>query len=131
MNNNDNSQIILYIEDDPASKKLLTSLINSYKSITVLTAWSAEKGIHLANHHKPQIIFLDINLPCMCGREAVQHLLANPDLHQTKIIALSADANPNNIESALRLGFHDYLTKPINISDIVSIINTTFSLNHV
>jgi CheY-like chemotaxis protein len=93
----------------------------------LITAWSAEEGIKLADTHIPQLIFLDINLPCMSGREAITHLLDNPKLQSTTIIALSADFIPHHIQSALSLGFHDYITKPIDLSHFKIIIEKLFN----
>lgn len=117
---------ILYIEDDPASKKLLQGMVNHFPHIQLITAWSAEEGIKLAGLHLPKLIFLDINLPSMSGREAISHLHENTQLAATTIIALSADAIPAHIASAMELGFHDYLTKPIDLLKIKSIIEKIF-----
>ncbi len=116
------TKIILYIEDDPASKKILQSLVDDFDDITLVTAWSAEEGIKLAGKLSPQLIFLDINLPCMCGHEAIQHLITIPELAHTQFVALIESATPLQIETSLRLGFNDYIAKPSDISKPINVI---------
>lgn len=117
---------ILYIEDDPASKKLLQAVVNNYTDVQLITAWSAEEGLKQADEHLPALVFLDINLPCMCGNEAINHLQKNPKLANTRFYALSADAFPDSIDRALKNGFHGYITKPVDLNIITRIIDDIF-----
>ena len=115
---------ILYIEDDPASKAMLGMLFDPYPGITFLTAWTAEEGIHIATEHKPELIFIDINLPCMDGKWAITKLKENPVLKNTRMVALSADALKSQIDKAMTYGFDQYLTKPAEVEDLFSIIES-------
>ena len=116
---------VLYIEDDPASKKLLQQFLLAYPGINFITAWSAEEGIVLARQHQPELIFLDIMLPCMDGREAVQKLRQEAVAGDTPIYAISADAIPANIDRAMACGFNGYITKPVNLQAIRDIVDST------
>ena len=120
----DAKMTILYIEDDPASKAMLGMLFEPYPAIKFLTAWTAEEGIHVATEHKPELIFIDINLPCMDGKWAITRLKENPDLKDTQMVALSADALKSQIEKAMTYGFDQYLTKPVDVQDLFNIIES-------
>ncbi|MFT4927128.1 MAG: signal transduction histidine kinase/ActR/RegA family two-component response regulator [Phenylobacterium sp.] len=123
---------MLYIEDNPASVKLLQQLFNhKYPTITLLTADTAEKGIVIAKSKCPDMIFIDINLPQMSGNEAVAVLKAVPYLKQVQMIALSADAHAKQIKKALGAGFDDYLTKPVDLAKISQLLSTFDSGNKV
>lgn len=115
---------VLYIEDNQASIQLLQQLFdNKYPTITLLTTDTAEKGIIVAKGKRPDIIFIDINLPLMSGIEAVANLKCLPELKSTYMVALSADAQPKQIEKARIAGFDDYLTKPVDLVKLSGLLN--------
>jgi CheY-like chemotaxis protein len=62
---------------------------------------------------------MDINLPGISGLEAMKILRADPTTAHIPIIALSANAVPNYIETALEAGFFNYLTKPIRVNQFM------------
>jgi CheY-like chemotaxis protein len=113
---------ILYVEDDSASIEVIQLLLASYQGLTLFTARTAEEGIIVADKYVPDLIFLDINLPVMSGRDALTVLKLNPKLQNTLIIALSADAHQHRIKKALAAGFDDYFTKPIDVQQILDVI---------
>ncbi len=118
----ENKQKILYIEDNPASRVLLESLLSDYPQIELLTANNGEDGVEMANAQLPQLIFIDINLPKMSGITAIKILKGNLKLSDTKMFALSADVLPEQINKAMLAGFDDYLTKPIDMKAFIRIV---------
>lgn len=111
---------VLYIEDDPDNQSLMRHILArlSEVEIEMLTAHNAELGIDLARKHLPDVILMDINLPGMNGLEAVQKLKQAQETRAIPVIAISADATPVAIGSAMKYGFEDYITKPINVKEI-------------
>ncbi|MCH8157316.1 MAG: response regulator, partial [Nitrospinae bacterium] len=73
--------------------------------------------------HQPDLILLDINLPDMDGFEVFQKLQALADTRNIPVVALSANAMERDIRRALESGFHDYITKPIQISSFLAVID--------
>ena len=90
--------------------------------IFMISAHNAELGIELAKKEKPDMIILDINLPGMNGYEALTKLHNLEEMEDTPIIALSANAMPKDIEKGIEAGFKRYLTKPINVEEVVDVI---------
>jgi signal transduction histidine kinase/CheY-like chemotaxis protein len=113
---------ILYIEDDQASRELLIMTLNGNNEHRFLTANTAEEGLNIANKYQPSLILIDINLPKMSGIEVLKFLRVNPNLRDSQMIALSADALPDQIDLAMAAGFDDYLTKPVDFERINEII---------
>jgi CheY-like chemotaxis protein len=113
---------ILYIEDDSASIEVIQLLLAPYPRISLLSTMTAEEGIVIADKYVPDLIFLDINLPVMSGRDAIKTLKLNSKLQNTRMIALSADAYPQRIKQALTAGFDDYFTKPIDVHQVLDVI---------
>ena len=68
---------------------------------------------------------MDINLPDISGIEALKILRDDPATAHIPIVAISANAMPQDIENGLEAGFFRYLTKPIKVDKFMEILNTT------
>ncbi len=107
---------LLYVEDNPANKMLIEKVVGRVKGAEFLWAENAEDGIKMARDKQPDVIVMDINLPGMNGIEALQVLQGIAETRDIPIIALSANAMPQDIERGMKAGFLRYLTKPIDIN---------------
>lgn len=123
------SRSILYIEDNLANLRLMQHIVDGFPTVELLSAHNAEVGIDLARQHRPDLIFLDINLPGMGGIEALQQLRQLDETSAIPAIAISADAAPTDIDKALKAGFESYITKPVNIVNIRQTIVRMLSPN--
>ncbi|MCP4358001.1 MAG: hybrid sensor histidine kinase/response regulator [Chloroflexi bacterium] len=106
---------ILYIEDDPASRRLVQRVLGS-RGYDVHVAADGLEGISLARDKIPNLILMDINLPSMDGREITTRLRSIPHFANTPIVALTANHSPGSRELALAAGCTGFLTKPIDVS---------------
>ncbi len=113
---------ILYIEDNPANLRLVTQLLGRRPNIHMWSAHEPLLGLELAAAHNPDLILLDINLPNMNGYEVLKHLQNRKDTRNTPVIAISANAMPGDIKKGIDAGFDDYITKPINVNDLLEAI---------
>jgi PAS domain S-box-containing protein len=118
------SQIVLYVEDNPANVHLMESLFRSIPGIELRIAYSAELGLEMAAAMPIRAIILDINLPGINGFEALERLRARSDTADVPVIGLSARATSADIEHAAKLGFYRYLTKPVNISELMETLRS-------
>ncbi len=74
------------------------------------------------------MIILDINLPGMNGIEVLKKLRGLENTKNTPILALSAAATERDIEKGMEAGFLRYLTKPIQVPNVVDAIKTALEL---
>ena len=79
-------------------------------------------GIAQAQRLRPKLILMDVMMPEMDGLEATHRLRSLPGFEQTPIIALTALAMPIDRDRCLAAGMNDYLSKPVNLSEIMSIV---------
>ncbi|MCK5425296.1 MAG: PAS domain-containing protein, partial [Emcibacter sp.] len=121
----ENECSILYIEDNPANLRLVTQLLERQPNIRMWNAHEPLLGLELAAEHKPDLILLDINLPRMNGFEVLMHLRERDATCDTPVIAISANAMPSDIKKGIDAGFDDYITKPININDLLHAVEKT------
>ena len=114
--------LMLYIEDTPASIRLMENIVQMIPGLKLITAPTAEVGLPLAEVRQPDIVILDINLPGMSGVEAAKRMRANPATKAIPLIALSANAMEMDVKRGLEAGFNEYLTKPISIKHLISML---------
>jgi len=110
---------LLYVEDNPANLLLVEALIERRPDICLLTARDGPRGIELARSAHPDVILMDINLPGISGTDVLQLLREDPVTAHIPVIALSANAMPNDIKRGLVAGFFRYLTKPIKVPEFM------------
>ncbi len=108
-------QSILYIEDNPINTDLVKNILSQYFSLSFYSAQGAQEGIDLAVKHKPDIVLMDIQMPGMDGFEAFKILQNSQETKAIPVIALSANAMETSIQKAMKMGFHSYITKPLDI----------------
>jgi PAS domain S-box-containing protein len=120
---------VLYVEDNPANLDLMKLIISRVDGLNMISTNTAESGLDLARDENPDIIIMDINLPGMNGFEALKQLKKMNSTRSTPIIALSANASPQDIESGRKAGFYDYQTKPIDIGNFLQVVETALGLD--
>ncbi len=121
------SRLLLYVEDNPANLVLMEAIVSAIPNLDMVSAHTAELGLVLAEERWPDVIILDINLPGMDGIEALKHFYALDSSKHIPILALSADAMPSSVQRGLQAGFRDYLTKPINVRKLQTVLKEVLS----
>lgn len=113
---------VLYIDDDPANVMLMQSIVAREKHIKFHSAPTGELGLEMAQGNPPDLILLDINLPGLDGYEVQRQLRAIEETRNVPVVGLSANAYSSDIERALKAGFDQYLTKPLNVQETRDIL---------
>ncbi|MBR4153705.1 MAG: response regulator [Selenomonadaceae bacterium] len=109
---------ILAVDDNDMNLKVISGLLKRNKIFPDL-AESGQQGIELAKKNFYDIIFLDNMMPVMNGIETFHKMRQEKILDdKTKVIMLTASAIAGMRETYLREGFDDYLSKPIDVSEL-------------
>jgi PAS domain S-box-containing protein len=114
---------LLYVEDNPANMMLVGDLIARRPDIRLLGAADGNRGIEIARASLPDVILMDINLPGISGIQALKILRADPATAHIPVVALSANAMPDDIVKGLAAGFFRYLTKPIKVNEFMDVLD--------
>ncbi len=117
---------VLYIEDNPTNIRLLQQFFRRFNNFTLSVAEEPYVGIYKAREFIPDIIILDINLPGLDGFEVLNILQKDPTTKGIPVVALSANAMSFDVSKGRDAGFYEYLTKPVNIGKMVSVLNELF-----
>ena len=111
---------VLYIEDHPDNMTLVRRILQT-ESYTLIEAKTGLLGLSIAESQDIDLILLDINLPDIDGYEIARRLRASKksSLLNTPIIAVTANAMRGDAQKALSAGCNMYLSKPINIQELL------------
>lgn len=102
---------LVLLADDHNDNRRLTERLLRVLGLNVVTAADGYQAIKQYNLRKPDLVLLDIQMPEMDGIEAFKALRQQGA--RVPIIALTANAMNHEIEHYMRLGFDDYISKPI------------------
>jgi PAS domain S-box-containing protein len=105
---------VLCVEDNPVNLQLVRELLALRPAVRLHTATDGGSGVSAALAAPPDLVLLDLQLPDIDGMEVLRRLRADSRTAGCRIVALSADAMPDHIETALAAGFDGYWTKPID-----------------
>jgi signal transduction histidine kinase/CheY-like chemotaxis protein len=114
---------VLYIEDNLANLRLIERVISFRPGVALLSAMQGRQGLELARAHRPDLIVLDLHLPDLPGSEVLVRLLAEPSTREIPVVILSADATPNQVTRLRSQGAHAYLTKPLDVKALLTLLD--------
>jgi len=113
---------ILVVDDDPRNIFSLTNALQE-EGITCITAENGKDALDvIAREPGIDIILMDVMMPEMDGYEATREIRKNHKYDNIPIIALTAKAMKGDKEKCLEAGMSDYISKPINIEQLLSLM---------
>jgi CheY-like chemotaxis protein len=113
---------ILVVEDNDKNMKLFRDVLTA-KGYRILEAWLAEEALALAAQRTPDLVLMDIALPDLDGMEALSRLRADRRTASIPVLALTAQAMHGDRERFLAAGFDDYISKPVNIGQLIGVVS--------
>lgn len=112
---------VIIIDDDKPSVTVLVNELKAYQDVTIIaTAFNSHNGEQAILKHKPQLIFLDIELPGINGLEFLAALRSKIDWEMNVIFYTSYE---KYMLQALRMQAFDFLLKPVNKDDLLLAMN--------
>lgn len=108
-----NPSLLLIIDDDPDDREIFVAAIKEIApNIICKTSGDPERVLLTTKEEdKPDLIFLDINMPGMNGFQFLAEANRHHILAHTKVVIYSTSSNPKDIETAKLLGAHAFITK--------------------
>jgi two-component system cell cycle response regulator DivK len=112
---------ILVVEDNEKNMKLLRDVLQA-KGYRTLEATTGVRAIELATEHGPDLVLMDVQLPDINGVEAFGLLRADERTASIPVLAVTAQAMQGDRERFLAAGFDGYVSKPVNIVELLGIV---------
>ena len=117
---------ILLIEDDEDFRRVIIKFLGP-QGFELLVAPDGKAGLSLAAETPPDLIVCDLSMPVMDGYEVLAALRRDPGLADIPLIFLTGQSEPSQVRQGMNLGADDYLTKPVNLADLLGAIKVRLS----
>ncbi|MDD4854978.1 MAG: response regulator [Sulfuricurvum sp.] len=121
-----NPPLILCIDDNKTIILFLVALL-SRNGFQTVTAYDGLEGLDKMRKYQPDLTLLDINMPKLTGFDVALAAANDPFLKNIPIIILSALSQVNNKERIELKNVYNYLTKPVNTSQLLLTIQSALS----
>lgn len=120
---------ILMIEDNPGDVELTRQALSGGKVKNNLNiAEDGEEALDylyqrgkFENATRPDLIFLDLNLPKVSGKEVLADIKSNNDLKTIPVIILSSSEDAGDIRKTYELNANSFVTKPVRVEDFIKV----------
>ena len=128
MSNSTEAIHILLVEDNPGDARLAVEALTEGKVTNNITV--AQDGIEaiefLRNEEnpRPDLIFLDLNLPKMNGKDVLAEIKNDPGLKRIPVIILTTSNAEDDIASTYDLQANCYITKPVGFDQFIEVIQS-------
>jgi signal transduction histidine kinase/ActR/RegA family two-component response regulator len=117
---------LLYIEDNAVNVMIVAELVRRRQGIVFDSTPDGASGVARAAQTLPGLVLVDMQLPDFDGLEVLRRLRADPATAGLRVVALSANAIPADIQRALDAGFDDYWTKPLDFKVFNAALDQVF-----
>ncbi|MCF8307366.1 MAG: sigma-54 dependent transcriptional regulator, partial [Ignavibacteriales bacterium] len=114
---------ILVIDDDKLISKAISDFLKHQLNHEVTVCDNALEGEKIFSNSSFPMIISDIRMPSMDGFTLTRKIKDNPDGKDTDIVLITGHTDMQSILKALRAGAYDYLSKPLDLEQLVSVVN--------
>ena len=121
---------ILLVEDSPSDTDLTLEALKDFKVLSRVSV--VEDGVlalqflrqegPYAQAPRPDLILLDLNLPCKNGREVLAEIKRDPKLQSIPVVVLTTSRTDHDILGAYQLNANCYITKPVDFNEFLEVV---------
>ncbi len=127
---NNRKSLVLIVDDIHSNVEFIVDILSSMDNIEVEGVYDGPATLKKVEERKPDLILLDVSMPMMDGFEVCQKLKTNNRFKDIPIIFLTARVQKEDIVKGFELGAVDYISKPFNLSELLSRVKTHLELGH-
>ena len=110
----------ILLVDDSATILMMEKMILTKGPYLTITACNGEEAVAKAESENPDLILMDVVMPKMDGFEAVRRIRKLASAASLPIIMVTTRGEGHNVETAYEAGCTDYVTKPIDGSELMA-----------
>ena len=114
---------VVYIEDNEMNIAVMRGILEQRPQLALTVFLSGQAGLDAVLAEPPDLLLLDMQLPDVNGLEILRRLRQRWNDGQLPVIAVSANALPEQITACKALGVRDYLTKPVDLREILTLLD--------
>jgi signal transduction histidine kinase len=128
MTQNNDSPTVLIVDDTPSNLGMVVKLLEE-RGYIVSIAQDGEEGLQRAQLVQPDLILLDVMMPGIDGFETCQRLKAQENTRNIPVIFMTALASPEHKVKGFATGGVDYVTKPLQIDEVMARVDAHIKLH--
>lgn len=113
---------ILIIENE-TSNRILIERVLSTRGYRCISAVNGLEALDILERERVQLILTDLSMPVMDGYRTTQLIRERPGMEGVPIVAVTAYAQSDENEAALRIGCNEYLTKPFKPRQLLEVVD--------
>ncbi|MCA1682665.1 MAG: response regulator [Actinobacteria bacterium] len=114
---------VLVVDDDPFIRGLLMTTLEDVAHFELFEAADGLEALTVAGRERPELVFLDIDMPRLDGIEACRRMRADPAIAEATIVMLTASAEDSARHRAEQAGADLFLTKPFSPLDLLRMVD--------
>ncbi len=130
--------VILMAEDDPDDRLMISRALEDHRIVnSVHFVPDGEELLQYLRHEGkygdpeahpvPNLILLDLNMPKVDGREALEVIKSDPDLRSIPVVVLTTSRSEEDVARAYQAGANSFITKPVTFVGLAAVLR---SLKH-
>ena len=113
---------ILIVEDSPTMRQLLVFALRRLKEVEIVEAQDGMDGLRKVSSDHFDIALIDINMPVMDGLKLISLIRGDDGLREIPIVVITTEGASDDRRRALELGANEYLCKPIQANQVLSVV---------
>ncbi|MCM3748398.1 CHASE3 domain-containing protein [Paenibacillus pasadenensis] len=121
LDNSYSGRRVLVVDDDIRNVYSLTSFLEK-NGMEVISASNGSEALDILDHIPCDLVLMDMMMPVMDGYEAIRKIRSHPEHRELPVIAITAKAMPQDRELCLEAGASDYISKPLNLEQLTSLL---------
>jgi PAS domain S-box-containing protein len=116
-------RLVHYVEDNETNVEVMRGILAQRPQVEMKVSITGLDGLAAIRAQQPDLILLDMHLPDISGMELLRHLKQDAQTGGIPIVVVSADALAPQIAAAFEAGCDHYLTKPINVAELLTVVD--------
>ncbi len=112
---------LLIVDDKTSNRELLRSMLE-HAGHEVAEAADGIAGLELMRIEKPKLVLLDIQMPGLDGYQVLEQMMADGELREIPVIAVTAYAMQGDRDRGAKAGFREYITKPVSMKQLLAAV---------
>lgn len=122
------SHKILVVEDSPAMRSLISSILERLPGCEVVEAASGFAALQLLPREQVDLLITDINMTDINGLELLGFVRRNPNFSGIPVIIVSTESSERDREKGLKLGANAYVAKPFQADELLDVVRRLLKL---
>jgi PAS domain S-box-containing protein len=116
-------RLVHYVEDNETNVEVMRGILAQRPQVELQVSMMGLDGLAAIRARRPDLILLDMHLPDISGMELLRHLKNDAQTGGIPIVVVSADALTQQIDAAFEAGCTHYLTKPVNVAELLGVLD--------